>query len=259
MKRTFVTLAIMMPILYLSACALLFVAQRSFIYFPTSASRHENAPTVLIESEGETLRILTRPADSTEALIVFGGNGDDVFNYLGSFAAAVPKHNLFLVNYRGYGGSTGTPSETALFTDAVSVYDHVRAKFPNVSVVGRSLGSGVAVYLSSVRQVDKLILITPYDSIENVAKKHFPIFPISLLLKDKFDSASRVKEVTAKTLILIAENDRTIPRENTDALVQRFPLEQVVVKTLAETTHASITSGTEYLKSVSEFLNPNHQ
>lgn len=252
-------LSIVLPILYLSACAVLFLTQRSLLYFPTSASKPDNAPTVLIESGGETLRILTRPADSTKAVIVFGGNADDISNYLDSFSAAVPKQNLFLVNYRGYGGSTGAPSEAALFADAVAVYDHVHTKFPHVSVVGRSLGSGVAVYLASVRKVEKLILITPYDSVENVAKTHFPIFPIGLLLKDKFDSASRVKDVTAKTLILIAEWDRTIPGKNTDALVQRFPSEQVVVQTLAGTTHDSITSGPEYLKLVTEFLGSNHQ
>lgn len=258
-KRIVVMLSIILPILYLSACAVLFLTQRSLLYFPTSASKHDNAPTVLIESDGETLRVLTRSADSADAIILFGGNADDVSNYLDPFSTAVPRQNLFLVNYRGYSGSSGTPSEAALFSDAVAVYDHVHAKFPNVSVVGRSLGSGVAVYLASVRKVDRLILITPYDSIENVAKKHFAIFPVGMLLKDKFDSASRVKDVPAKTLVLIAENDRTIPRGNTDALVQRFPPEQVIVKTLAGTNHDSITSGSEYLKLIAEFLDSNRQ
>jgi len=166
---------------------------------------------------------------------------------------------LFLVNYRGYGGSTGTPSEDGLFADAVAVYDYVRARYPRVSVVGRSLGTGVAIYLSSVRNVEKLVLITPYDSIENVAKKHFPIFPISFLLKDKFNSASRVKDVKAKTLVLIAEDDKTIPRENSEALVQRFSPDQIVVKTLPGTTHSSITFGNEYALLISQFLTVNPQ
>lgn len=256
-KRIFVISVIVLSILYISTCAVLFLTQRSLLYFPTSALS-DAAPTVLIESDGETLRVLTRPADSNDAIILFGGNADDVSGYLSSFAASVPEQNLFLVNYRGYSGSTGTPSEAALLADAVAVYDHVHTKFSNISVVGRSLGSGVAVYLASARKVDKLILITPYDSIENVAKKHFPIFPIGLLLKDKFDSASRVKDVTAKTLILIAENDRTIPRENTDNLVRQFPSDQVVVKTLARTNHDSITSGAECLKLISDFLSSNY-
>lgn len=242
------------PVAYLALCGLLFVKQRSFLYFPTAQSKSGNQSVELIKSEGETLRVLTRPADSDRALILFGGNADDVSSYLGSFAAALPKENLYLVNYRGYSGSSGEPSEEALFADALAVYDHVNERFANVSVVGRSLGTGVAVYLSSMRKVDKLILLTPYDSIENVAKSHFPLFPISLLLKDKFDSASRVKDVTAQTLILVADNDQTIPRESTDNLIRRFPTEKVTVKILKNTTHDSITSGSEYTDLISEFL-----
>jgi pimeloyl-ACP methyl ester carboxylesterase len=252
LKRISVIFAILLPIFYLAVCFLLFFTQRSLLYFPTPESKQSQS--ISIESEGETLRILTRPADSANAIILFGGNADDVSYYLGSFAAAVPEQNLFLVNYRGYGGSTGSPSEAALFADAVAVYDHVYAKFPNVSVVGRSLGTGVAVYLASVRKVDRLILITPYDSVENVAKNHFPIFPVGLILKDKFDSIARVKDVTAKTLILLAENDRTIPRKNSDALAHAFRSDQVLVKTLAGKTHDSITSGTEYLELIRDFV-----
>jgi pimeloyl-ACP methyl ester carboxylesterase len=258
-KRILIMLAVALSILYVSACILLFAKQRSFLYFPTALSEPRGATVVFVESEGERLRILNRPADSTNAIILFGGNAEDVTDYLDSFAAAVPKENLFLVNYRGYGGSTGTPSEAGLLVDAVAVYDHVHASFPNVSVVGRSLGTGVAIYLASVRRVDKLILITPYDSIGNVAKKHFPIFPVDLLLEDKFDSSSRVKDVTAKTLVLIAENDRTIPRENTDALVRLFPAGQIVVKTLPGTTHTSITLGNEYAELISQFLAASRQ
>lgn len=252
-------LGIALPVVYLCICVLLFMKQRSFLYFPTAFSDRGSNSVVLVESEGETLQILTRPVDSSDAVIFFGGNADDVSGYLGSFAAAIPKHNLFLVNYRGYGGSTGTPSEDGLLTDAVAIYDHLHTRFPNISVVGRSLGTGVAVYLASVRKVEKLILITPYDSIENVAKKHFPIFPIGFLLKDKFDSAARVKDVTAKTLILIAEDDRTIPRENSEALVQQFSPEKVVVKTLPGTTHSSITLGNDFEQLISQFLTANPQ
>ena len=232
---------------------MLFLAQRSMLYFPTPKSG--DYPSIQIESEGETLQVLTQTSTSADAIILFGGNADDVSNYHSSFANAFPEKNVFLVNYRGYGGSTGTPSEAALFADALAVYDHVRDRFQNITVIGRSLGTGVAVYLASVRNVDRLILITPYDSIENVAQSHFPIFPIGILLKDKFDSASRVKSVSARTLVLIAEHDKTIPRRNTDALVREFPPEQVVVKTLVGKTHDSITSGPDYLQHCREFLN----
>ena len=232
---------------------MLYFAQRSMLYFPTS--RADSFPSISIESEGEKIQVLTKISDSTDAILLFGGNADDVSNYHGDFADTFPKKDIFLVNYRGYGGSTGTPTESALFADALAVYDHVHERYQNITVIGRSLGTGVAVYLASVRNVDRLILITPYDSIENVAQSHFPIFPVRILLKDKFDSASHVKSVSARTLVLVAEHDKTIPRRHTDALVREFPPDQVVVKTLVGKTHESITSGPAYLLHCREFLN----
>lgn len=244
---------------YLVFCGLLFFYQRSFIYHPVKSSIIANSSFISINSEGETIRILTRETASPKALIYFGGNADDVSAYLGSFADSISEPNLFLVNYRGYGGSTGTPSEAALFADALAVYDHVKSKYSNISVVGRSLGSGVAVYLASARNVEKLVLITPYDSIENVAKTHFPIFPIGLLLKDKYDSASRIRDVTAETLIILAESDLTIPKENSESLISRFPERQVVVHTLSGTTHGSVGFSKEYLPIIQNFLAINPQ
>lgn len=253
-KRLGITLFATVAILYLAVCVILYLNQRSFIYHPVSSSRQMNLISLTVESDGEKLKILTRKANSTRALIYFGGNADDVSTYLGTFTEAFPDHNLFLVNYRGYGGSTGEPSEAALFADAVAVYDTIRTSYPEISVIGRSLGSGVAVYLASARNVEKLVLVTPYDSIENVGKKHLPVFPIGLLLKDKFDSASRVKDVSARTLIILAETDRTIPRENSESLISQFPKEQIRVETLPETSHNSVVMSKEYLPLVHSFL-----
>jgi len=254
-KRLCVTLLATAAILYLIACALLYFNQRSFIYRPVTSPQNLSSAFTTIESEGEKLRILTRKTNTTKALIYFGGNADDVSTYLPSFSEAFPDHNLFLVNYRGYGGSTGEPSEAALFADALAVYDNVSANYPKVSVIGRSLGSGVAVYLASVRQIESLILVTPYDSIENVGKKHLPIFPIGLLLKDKYDSASRVKDVSANTLIILSETDKTIPRGNSESLISQFPTEQFRLETLPETSHNSVVFSKEYLPLVRSFLN----
>lgn len=240
--------------IYLLLCFALYAGQRSLLYHPTRMNDPHGAEVEVLVSDDEQIRVFTRKANSSNAVILFGGNADDVSAYLGQFARSIPDENLFLVNYRGYGGSTGTPSEAALFADATAIYDRVRSRYSNVSVVGRSLGTGVAVYLASVRDVQNLILITPYDSIENVAGSHLPIFPIGLLIKDKYDSASRADAVTARTLFLIAEHDRTIPRKHSDALIDRFEDPKPVVKILPGTDHASITSSPEFYASVREFL-----
>lgn len=254
MKRIAIIILTLTASGYLVFCGLLFFYQRSFIYHPVKNSVIADSAFISITSEGETIRVLTRATDSPKALIFFGGNADDVSAYLGSFADSISEPNLFLVNYRGYGGSTGTPSEATLFADAVAIYDHVSANYQNISVVGRSLGSGVAVYLASVRNVKNLVLVTPYDSIENVAKQQFPIFPVGLLLQDKYDAASRVKDVSAKTLIILAESDTTIPLENSRSLIAHFPEKQVVVHTLPGTTHNSVVYAKEYLPLIRQFF-----
>lgn len=211
-RRIFIAVLIIAASIYLFACGLLYFAQRSLLFVPPPVSSSPSASFISVENGGGTLRIWTRPAESQEAVIYFGGNAEDVLGNLESYSKALPNRDLYLVNYRGYGGSTGSPSEEALFSDALAVYDLVSQKHPNVSVIGRSLGSGVAVYLASMRKVNKLVLVTPYDSIESIARTRFPFFPISLLLKDKFDSASRAHDITSKTLVVLAEHDELIPR-----------------------------------------------
>lgn len=248
------TILVLVAAGYLVVCGLLFFYQRSFLYFPTPEVKMPGSMSFSLTNEGETIKIWTRTVESSDAVIYFGGNAEDVSNSFLRFSALLPNQNLYFVNYRGYGGSTGTPSEAVFFSDALAIYDSIHAKHQNVSVIGRSLGSGVAVYLVAKRKVDKLILVTPYDSIENVAKKSFPIFPVSLILQDKFDSASRAPSIEAKTLLIVAEIDEVIPRANSDALAARFPEDRVVERVIQGTNHNSIGMSQEYLDLVVGFL-----
>ncbi len=253
-KRITVVILVVVALIYLAACVLLYFYQRSLLYFPTTESRLSDAPSMTVESGGESLRVLTRQNDGPDAIIYFGGNAEDVSTSLFRFSTVLPNQSLYFVNYRGYSGSTGTPSEEALFSDALAVYDLIRDKHQNISVIGRSLGSGVAVYLAANRKVDKLVLVTPYDSIENVAKKNFPIFPVSLILKDRFDSALRIPNVEARSIVILADNDEVIPRANSDVLIARFPSDQVTVKVIDGTNHNSIGTSQTYFDAVVDLL-----
>ncbi|MGH8129518.1 MAG: alpha/beta hydrolase, partial [Steroidobacteraceae bacterium] len=192
---------------YVALCALLFLAQRSQIYFPVPESNAAGTKTMRFVHDGVDLKIWVVSRTGPKALIYFGGNAEDVAFNLTAFASAFPEHSLYLVNYRGYGGSTGSPSESGLTADAIAFYDHLRPRHPEISVIGRSLGAGVAVQLASVREVDRLVLVTPFDSLVNVARAHFSYIPVGLLLRDRYDSASRVRAIEAKTLIVIAGSD----------------------------------------------------
>ena len=152
-------------------------------------------------------------------LIYFGGNAEEV-SWLASSAGRYAGWSLLLMNYRGYGQSEGKPGEAALFADALRIYDYAagRAQGGRVAVMGRSLGSGVAVYLAAQRPVAGVILVSPYDSLESVAKGIYPFLPISLMLKHRFDSLARAPGIKAPLLCLVASGDRVIPRQHSERL-----------------------------------------
>jgi len=249
-------LAAMLPtlsaiaLIYGAVCALLFFAQRSLLYFPVPGAQPAGAERIDLPVPGATLCVWTRPASGPDALIYFGGNAEDVGQNFAGFAAALPRHALYLVNYRGYGGSTGAPTEDALFADALAVHDHVRARHASVAVAGRSLGSGVAVHLARERPVSRLVLITPYDSIANVAAGIYPFLPVRWLIRDRFDSASRIAGVRAPALVVIAERDEVIRRARSDALVAKFPAGQARVEVVRGATHNDL----EYEALLADFL-----
>ncbi len=238
---------------YLGACGYLYANQRAMLYFPTPPRDVAGAEAISLRSQGETLRILqitnaggnsTLTAHASEkqapALIYFGGNAQDVSRQVSLFSKLFPTRTIYLVNYRGYGGSSGTPSEAALQQDALAVFDFVRQRHGDIAVIGQSLGSGVAVYLATARPVSRLALITPFDSIENVARASYPQFPVSILLKDKYLSVLRARDVRAPTLILLAEHDEIIPRASSEALVAALTHVRPDVAVIGGVTHNSI-------------------
>src|SRR5208282_4058226 len=121
-------------LLYLSVCGFLFLAQRSLIYFPTPAFGDLNANSISLKVGKETLRILNRSFGGPNAVIYFGGNAEDVSSNLDDFVRTLSGHSIYLVNYPGYGGSTGSPSEDAFFREALVVYDLVHKSYPNISI-----------------------------------------------------------------------------------------------------------------------------
>ncbi len=106
--------------------------------------------------------------------------------------------------------------------DAVALYDMVQKRHSKIVVVGRSLGSGVAAYLASLRTVERLVLVTPFDSVEAVAAEQFRFFPVRWLLRDRYESSKYVQSVSAPTLIVVAARDEVIPLARTQALYAQF-------------------------------------
>jgi pimeloyl-ACP methyl ester carboxylesterase len=242
---------------YLGLVAWVYATQRAQIYFPVAERTHAGAEALWIENQGERIKVWRVARPGRRALIYFGGNAEDVAGNVEAFADAFPGHSLFLVNYRGYGGSSGRPTESGLRADALAVFDHVRQAHPDIAVVGRSLGSGVAVALASARPVDRLVLVTAYDSLVNVAREYFGWLPVGLLMKDRYDSAALARAVQAPVLIVVAAQDEIIPRSRSDALAAAFAPGQARVEIIDGATHNSLDLSTAYLAVIRDFLRSN--
>lgn len=247
MLRYTLTLLVLLAAVYLGLCALLFFFQRSLIYFPQPRTPMPGTQTLPLASEAGPVLVTALRRPGTQALLYFGGNAEDVSWSLPTLAEAFPAHSLYLLHYRGYGGSAGTPSEAALFADALALHERVLLEQPQITVVGRSLGSGVAVYLASQRPVERLVLVTPYDSIEELAAQRFPVFPVRWLLQDKFESSRYAGQVSAPTLLLAAENDEVIPLASTRALRGHFTAGVARLEIIPDHDHNSVSESAAYV------------
>ena len=221
MSRWLLTLA-GIALVYAGLCLALYLMQRSMIYFPQPRSSPAGTSLATVEVDGRKVLATVLARDGPDAVIYLGGNAEDVAGSVSGLADAFADHALYLLHYPGYGGAPGRPSEAALAADALALYDRVATQHRRIVVIGRSLGSGVAVQVASARPVARLILVTPYDSLLEIAATRFPVFPVRWLLLDKFDSGQHAAKVTAPTLLIAAEHDEVIPRASTERLLRRF-------------------------------------
>jgi pimeloyl-ACP methyl ester carboxylesterase len=207
---------------YAALCAAMFVFQRSLIYFPQPRAITAPESTMRVNVPGAELVVSVRPHDGPRAIVYFGGNAEDVSQNLGSFSQAFPDYALYLLHYRGYGGSSGSPTEQTMHSDAAALFANVHARHSEVVIFGRSLGTGVAVRLASQSPASRLILVTPYDSAADIAEDEYPFIPVRWLLRDKYESGKYAPNIKIPTTIVEAENDEEIPHSSTERLLARF-------------------------------------
>ena len=159
-------------------------------------------------------------------------------------AALIPDTALYLLHYRGYGGSEGAPSEAAIRADAQALFALVAQRHTAITVVGRSLGTGPAVHLAATRPIQHLVLLVPFDSLLAVARSAMPWLPVDLLLRDRWDAAAEAPLVRAPTTIVAAANDTVVPPRHAQALHRAFQpgVAQLVVEPDLEHNSPILTS-----------------
>jgi len=239
--------------IYLLLMAALYLLQRKMIYKPTPYVEHNFKTSEFTHQQQTSEALVTQPSQK-QAIIYYGGNAENIIYSAADFDTRFPDYSTYLLKYRGYAGAKGKPSETGIYADALALYDEVSKQYNRITVIGKSLGSGVATYVASQRTVDKLVLVTPFDSIRAVAKGLFPFFPIKWLIKDSHDSKSRAAKIKAPTLVIIADEDRVVPLARTQSLLESLPETNLEIVTL-NAGHNDLDLVPGYFSSIQRFLN----
>lgn len=232
MVRTVIAIGGVVLAIYLGFGALLYAMQRSQQYFPSGsievpehlADRGVRRVAIPVE-DGIELAAWHRAADPGRPLLLyFPGNGGSVADSHDRFVRLSEDGFGFLgVNYRGYPGSSGTPSERGLYADGLAAFDWLAERHGEdrrIIVYGWSLGSGVAAHVASRRDAVALVLESPFTSALDVARAMYPLYPVSWLMKDQYRTDRVVPAIAEPLVVLHGTADRTIPVDHGRALVK---------------------------------------
>ena len=239
---------------------LMYFAQDSLIFHPQrldESRRAGLARTPAVESlfihGADGTRLHAWHVKGDPLVIYFGGNAEEVSWMMDDALKRAPGVGWLLVDYRGYGSSEGSPSEKALVADALAWFDKISPESKTTYAFGRSLGSGVAVQLAAERPVAGLILVTPFDSLVAVGKRHYPFLPVDWMLKHRFDSVALAPKMKAPLLCIVASHDDIVPPEHAKRLYDAWAGPKRWVP-LEGAGHNSTDGASNYWSSIARFL-----
>lgn len=249
---------------------LIWFGQRTLIYFP---DRHVPAPAVIgltgaedvqiAAADGVTLQgwfLPAREQPPSWTAVVFNGNAGNRA-YRIPLAEALRRHGLsvLLFDYRGFGDSTGSPTEAGLHDDARGVYAYLArrtdVRADRLVYFGESLGTAVAVQLAAEHPPAALILRSPFTSLVDVGRLHYPILPVRWLLRDRFSSIESIERVRSPVLIVAGDLDRIVPLKQSRRLFDktREPRELLIVRG-ADHNDRELLDGRQMIEAVRGFL-----
>ena len=235
--------AVVLVILYVGMAAILYFSQRSMMYFPetvhttpTQAGFPEAEEVTLTAADGARLVAWhVAPREGRPIVLYFHGNGGALHYRVERFRKLVRDGiGLLGLEYRGYAGSSGSPSEAGLIADGEAAYAFAAARYPGKQIVlwGESLGSGVAVAVAAEKPVGRVILEAPFTSAVAVAGLRYWYLPVRLLMKDQYRSDERIEKITAPVLILHGAHDHVVPFAMGERLFEETKAPKHIVKFL---------------------------
>ena len=210
-------------IAYLLVMIFIYFYQRNLLYHPSENNYQNdeaqfNYEEVNIKVENEIRLkswLIKKDFNKFKTLLIFHGNAGDLSNRIYKLNELNKLDiNILLISWRGFSGNKGSPSEKNLYKDAeasIKWLNKKNVKNNQIILYGESLGTGVAVEMAKKNHFNSIILESPFTSIENSAKIYYPYLPVKFLLKDRYDSISKIKMINSPILIMHGEKDDVIP------------------------------------------------
>jgi len=227
------TVVIGAVVVYLGLGAGLFALQRKLIYMPDRSTperaefgAHDMDEVSYETADGLALRAWYKaPArDDRPVIVYFHGNAGHIGYRVGKVRPYLDAgYGVFLAGYRGYGGNAGEPTEAGLYADARAALDYLAAADDPAVFYGESLGGAVAIQMATERPVHAIVLESPFSSAVDIAGMRFPVYPATLMMKDRYDSAAKVGALTAPLLVIHGEQDAIIPPRYGRRLIDAAP------------------------------------
>ena len=262
---------IVLAIMYIGICTLLYLNQDDLLFHPKPKTLEDVSKILEAAPEFDTLTFVMNDSNRTcgyiskdtikeklPLVLYFGGNAEEV-SHLSEKKNYFQNTVMVLINYRSFGLSQGTISEKTMFSDALEVYDELitnpKIDANNIIVIGRSIGTGVATYLSSQRKTNATVLITPYENMIDVAFEKYPFVPISLLIKHRFESDTYAPNISSPMLALISANDQIIPKHHAYKLKEAWKGKTDALEVNED--HNSIMNNEEVWKKIEVFVKEN--
>ena len=267
MLRTLLNLALTLALGYAAIVFLAYLLQDRLLYFPSrklvASPAHVGLrfEAVSFDTEdGETLDGWWIPAEPQRAVLLFchGNAGNishrlesvDVFHRLGL--------SVLLFDYRGYGRSTGRPSEAGLYRDGEAAWRYLthtrRVDSLDVILYGRSLGGAVATHLAAQHRSGALIVESAFTSVPDVAARHYPYLPVRALARTRFDNLGAIATVQTPLLVIHSRHDEIIPFEHGQRLFEAAPSRKVFLEIEGGHNNGFLVTGPRYRDAIDAFL-----
>ena len=222
----FTTIILAFLSFYILLLIIMFFFQSNLIYHPSGNNylkdQVTNEPTEIEKVKITTVDNINLVAwfynkdiEKFKTILFFHGNAGSLDNRtykLNHFKDL--NVNFLIIAWRGFSGNVGKPNEVGLYNDAASAIKWLKSKGvteKNIILYGESLGTGVAVEVAQNKNYAGVILESPFTSMVNIGKKHYPFFPVSLLLKDKFESYKKINNIFVPVLIMHGKVDKIVP------------------------------------------------